>query len=65
MNDAVCNSNTGSCKCSKGFIGQYCDERCPEDKYGDQCEELCRCENGGTCDHITGHCTCPKQWTGP
>ncbi len=27
--------------------------------YGEGCNSICTCENGGTCDHETGMCHCP------
>lgn len=29
------------------------------------CKDRCRCQNGGTCDHVSGACRCPPGWTGP
>lgn len=37
---------------------------CPEGFYGTGCHQHCLCQNGGTCDPTTGHCTCPMGWTG-
>ncbi|KAK6035462.1 EGF-like domain protein [Cooperia oncophora] len=28
------------------------------------CEKVCSCENGGTCDRLTGQCKCPPGFTG-
>lgn len=27
--------------------------------YGDNCNSICTCQNGGTCEHVTGACICP------
>lgn len=27
--------------------------------YGEECNSICTCQNGGTCDHVTGECRCP------
>ena len=27
--------------------------------YGEGCNNICTCQNGGSCDHITGECRCP------
>ena len=27
--------------------------------YGDGCNKVCKCLNGGKCHHVTGHCQCP------
>ena len=42
-----------------------CQEQCPYGRYGHNCQQLCRCQNGGTCDPIDGRCTCPPGWQGP
>ncbi len=39
-----------------------CGERCPSGSHGPQCEQRCPCQNGGTCHHITGECSCPAGW---
>ena len=37
---------------------------CPEGLYGEDCQLSCLCRNGGTCDPVSGHCTCPEGWAG-
>ena len=32
---------------------------CPQGTYGQACNSLCRCQNGGSCDPVTGKCLCP------
>ncbi|KAG7283734.1 hypothetical protein CRUP_034358 [Coryphaenoides rupestris] len=32
--------------------------------YGDECAEVCRCQNGADCDHIGGQCTCRTGFIG-
>lgn len=32
---------------------------CPQGSYGQACNSLCRCQNGGSCDPVTGKCLCP------
>lgn len=43
--------------------GDSCGERCPSGSHGPHCEQRCPCQNGGTCHHITGDCSCPAGWT--
>uniref|UniRef100_A0A3B3WUD0 EGF-like domain-containing protein n=1 Tax=Poecilia mexicana TaxID=48701 RepID=A0A3B3WUD0_9TELE len=38
---------------------------CPSGFYGAQCSEVCRCQNGADCDHISGHCSCRTGFIGP
>lgn len=45
------------------LCGDSCGERCPSGSHGPQCEQRCPCQNGGTCHHITGDCSCPAGWT--
>lgn len=45
------------------MCGGSCGERCPSGSHGPQCEQRCPCQNGGTCHHITGDCSCPAGWT--
>lgn len=37
---------------------------CPAGFYGQNCEEVCQCQNGAECDFITGGCTCTIGWSG-
>lgn len=37
---------------------------CPVGLFGSGCSQRCLCQNGGTCDHMDGHCSCPSGWTG-
>ena len=32
--------------------------------YGQNCEEVCQCQNGAECNFITGECTCTIGWSG-
>ncbi|KAL7988821.1 hypothetical protein Chor_007740, partial [Crotalus horridus] len=43
-------------------VEYYCEDLCPPDKHGPQCEERCPCQNGGVCHHVTGECACPPGW---
>ena len=42
-----------------------CTEECPEGFFGKFCSQQCNCENGGTCDHVTGTCRCVPGFVGP
>ncbi|XP_035687368.1 proto-oncogene tyrosine-protein kinase receptor Ret-like [Branchiostoma floridae] len=35
---------------------------CPPNRYGEHCEKLCDCENGGRCERLKG-CVCVPGWT--
>ena len=38
---------------------------CPPNMFGQNCESTCTCNAaGGTCDHISGTCTCNPGYTG-
>lgn len=59
-----------NCKQIPGYLSETfdlcvdsCGERCPSGSHGPQCEQRCPCQNGGTCHHITGDCSCPAGWT--
>lgn len=65
MNGAICDPFNGKCKCTKGWTGDNCDQKCPPDHYGQDCGEECRCRNGGSCHHISGECHCAPGYTGP
>lgn len=38
---------------------------CPEGSWGINCKNKCTCENGATCDTVTGECLCRDGWYGP
>ncbi|KAF0022247.1 hypothetical protein F2P81_025509 [Scophthalmus maximus] len=38
---------------------------CPSGFYGFQCSEVCRCQNGADCDHMSGRCSCRTGFIGP
>lgn len=40
-----------------------CEELCPTGTHGAMCKSECRCQNGGSCDPVTGECTCTPGWT--
>lgn len=37
---------------------------CPAAFYGKDCGHVCQCQNGASCDHISGKCTCRTGFTG-
>ena len=67
-NNSSCDAETGKCTCSRGWIGDNCDQECPSGFYGYNCSEKC-VQNithitSGTCDHVTGNFTCRPGYTG-
>ena len=38
---------------------------CEEGRYGAECTFECDCDNGASCDLISGLCKCLKGWIGP
>lgn len=38
---------------------------CEPGKWGPGCERDCPCQNGATCDPVTGTCTCQPGYIGP
>lgn len=46
------------------FLGVKCETRCPNGKYGDECQETCNCKNNSSCDPTTGECICARGWEG-
>jgi hypothetical protein len=41
-----------------------CVSECPAGYFGLGCLHHCQCDNKGTCDHVSGACTCLVGWTG-
>lgn len=37
---------------------------CPAAFYGKDCGRVCQCQNGASCNHISGKCTCRTGFTG-
>lgn len=60
----TCDHVTGEFKCRPGYIGLTCDHPCKEGTFGEDCQNQCRCENGGECSHIDGVCHCLPGWQG-
>lgn len=60
-------------KCIEAVLGVHSDRLpyilfiiagCPSGFYGHDCAEVCRCQNGADCEHITGQCTCRTGFIG-
>ncbi|XP_053743491.1 N-acetylglucosamine-1-phosphodiester alpha-N-acetylglucosaminidase isoform X2 [Synchiropus splendidus] len=54
----------GGCVCDAGWRGKNCTEVCHPSFYGEGCSLVCRCLNGGWCEHVHGRCTCPPGFYG-
>jgi len=37
---------------------------CREGQWGSACSQQCQCQNGATCNHVTGECKCAEGWRG-
>jgi hypothetical protein len=37
---------------------------CHEGQWGTACSQRCQCQNGATCNHVTGECKCTEGWRG-
>ncbi|KRX20624.1 Multiple epidermal growth factor-like domains protein 11 [Trichinella nelsoni] len=57
-------SSPESCTCLPGWGGKQCNKSCPHNHYGDQCEMDCKCENGASCDPVSGECFCRAGYRG-
>ncbi|KAI8767258.1 mucin protein, partial [Biomphalaria glabrata] len=54
------------CSCYSGFKlakDQLSCEACTSPYFGENCANVCQCNNHGSCDPVRG-CVCNKQWTG-
>lgn len=62
LHGGKCDSKSGTCgSCASGWTGPLCDQAITTDK----CASLgITCLNGGTCNKITGKCTCVGGWSG-
>ena len=52
------------CSCEAGYHGPSCEEVCPPNKYGMNCNKSCQCQNSAPCDSRTGICNCTSGWMG-
>jgi len=41
------------------------DAGCAAGRYGPNCSLQCDCENGASCDPVSGKCHCRLGWIGP
>uniref|UniRef100_A0A670Z6Y9 Scavenger receptor class F member 1 n=1 Tax=Pseudonaja textilis TaxID=8673 RepID=A0A670Z6Y9_PSETE len=53
------------CRCRPGFFGANCNARCPEQFWGPDCKQSCRCHPQGRCHPASGECSCHLGWWGP
>ncbi|KAK6970572.1 mucin-like protein [Biomphalaria glabrata] len=63
-----CVNTNGSyqCSCYAGYklaVDQTSCDSCTSPYYGENCANICQCNNRGSCDSVRG-CVCNKQWTG-
>ena len=54
--NGTCSAVDGSCNCSVGFTGAYCDKPCLHGSAGLNCTQHCNCTAYGTCNQFTGKC---------
>ncbi|XP_053400320.1 uncharacterized protein LOC123558658 [Mercenaria mercenaria] len=47
----------GECKCDNGYYGAQCESECPGGHHSP-------CSGHGSCDILTGKCTCKFEWSG-
>lgn len=61
-----CHVCTGTCTCSAGFSGKYCEEQCEEGMFGQSCKHTCDCvqDQTATCFSVTGKCVCKPPFQG-
>ncbi|VDM36484.1 unnamed protein product [Toxocara canis] len=52
------------CECEPGYGGEGCSAACPVGFWGASCTSRCDCQNGATCDPVSGACQCPAGYKG-
>eukprot|EP01064_Diplonema_japonicum_P014975 TRINITY_DN22744_c0_g1_i1.p1 TRINITY_DN22744_c0_g1~~TRINITY_DN22744_c0_g1_i1.p1 ORF type:complete len:2269 (+),score=250.38 TRINITY_DN22744_c0_g1_i1:43-6849(+) len=57
---AVCDDQTGACICDDRHQGPQC-SACSDQVWGSDCDQPCRCDERGSCDRVTGECTCYNE----
>ncbi|XP_052772927.1 uncharacterized protein LOC128211861 isoform X2 [Mya arenaria] len=59
---------TGILSSGSSFVcdNSKCKSECSNDKFGENCEQICPCNmtNTDICDKVTGNCLCKRTWTG-
>ncbi len=48
---------------AKTCLVARCELMCPEGSHGVGCSENCKCQNGASCSHRDGSCSCTPGWT--
>eukprot|EP01137_Pigoraptor_chileana_P010990 Opistho-2@61203 len=62
-NGALCNRANGTCECTPGWMGQWCDIPCSQNTFGFGCSRCQSCNS--ECDQFTGCCgsSCSRSCT--
>ena len=47
------------------LLGVRCESICERGKYGSNCQNMCDCEHGSSCEPESGRCVCERGYTGP
>ena len=48
----------------KTSVTYFNQQNVPDGSYGQDCLEVCQCQNGASCDVVTGMCNCTAGWQG-